>query len=176
MGPKPKCGSLLRPLFRFSPTHNDGRNVAKYAPLKGRWPVKRQPSDDLRELPLFEKLPKKSLVMADSLMTSVTFDTGEVMCAAGKFGLEVFILVSGSAKVSRASEVIATVGPGDVIGEIAILDTTRRSASVTATEPVTALVMTAQEFASLRSLPGVDDAVRQIAANRLAADAATSSA
>jgi CRP-like cAMP-binding protein len=128
----------------------------------------KKPSDDLRSLPVFANLPKKSLSTADSLMTSVSFDAGDVLCAEGKFGLEVFIIVSGTAKVTQGDSTIAEVGSGHVIGEIALLDNSLRSASVTATEPVTALVMTAREFLSVRELPGVDDAIRQIAENHRA--------
>ena len=135
----------------------------------------KKPSDDLRALPVFANLPKKSLAQADSLMTSVTFGAGDVLCAEGNFGLEVFIIVSGKAKVTQAGEVIAEVGPGHVVGEIALLDNSLRSASATATEPVNALVMTAREFLSVRELPGVDDAIRQIAENHRANSSQSSS-
>jgi CRP-like cAMP-binding protein len=134
----------------------------------------KKPSDDLRALPVFANLPKKSLAQADSLMTSVSFGAGDVLCAEGNFGLEVFIIVSGTAKVTQAGTVIAEVGAGDVVGEIALLDNSLRSASVTAAEPVQALVMTAREFLSVRELPGVDDAIRRIADNHKANSASNS--
>jgi CRP-like cAMP-binding protein len=136
--------------------------------------MSRQPSEELRELPVFANLPKKSLTMADSLMTTVRFKAGDVLCAEGNYGLQVFIIVNGVAEVTQHGNVIATAKSGDVIGEIALLEKSLRTASVTATEPVTALVMSAGEFISLRALPGIDEAMRKIAADRKTADAATS--
>jgi CRP-like cAMP-binding protein len=68
--------------------------------------------------------------------------------------------------VSRGDEVLATVGPGDLVGELALLGDGRRTASVTAIEPVRAYVMSAQEFNSVLHLPGVDGQIRDIAATR----------
>jgi protein lysine acetyltransferase len=130
-----------------------------------------KPSDDLRQLPVFANLPKKSLAQADSLMTTVRFKAGDLLCAEGNYGLQVFILVSGTAEVTQHGEVIATAKSGDVIGEIALIEKSLRTASVTALEPVTALVMSAGEFLSLRALPGIDEAMRAIAAQRHSADA-----
>jgi CRP-like cAMP-binding protein len=113
-------------------------------------------------------MPKRSLALADSLLTPVTFDDGDVLCDEGHVGREAFIIVSGTAEVSRGDEVLATVGPGDIVGELALLGEGRRTASVTAVEPVRALVMSPQEFASVLALPGVDEEIRRIAADRLA--------
>lgn len=131
-----------------------------------------QPSDDLRKLPMFANLHKKELEQADSLLTPVSFKTGDVLCVEGNFGLQVFIMLNGKAQVTKAGEVIAEVGPGDLVGEMALLDMSQRSASVTATEPVTALVASAHEFASLRRIPGVDEAIRKVAAGRSTANTA----
>jgi CRP/FNR family transcriptional regulator, cyclic AMP receptor protein len=134
--------------------------------------VHTQPSDDLRKLPMFANLHKKELEQADSLLTPVSFKTGDVLCVEGNFGLQVFIMVTGKAEVTKAGEVIAEVGPGDLVGEMALLDMSLRSASVTATEPVAALVASAHEFASLRRIPGVDAAIRKVAAERATANTA----
>jgi CRP-like cAMP-binding protein len=60
-------------------------------------------------------------------------------------------------EVSHGDQVIATLGHGEIVGEMALLGNGRRTATVTAVAPVEALVMTMQEFTSLRTLPGVDD-------------------
>jgi CRP/FNR family transcriptional regulator, cyclic AMP receptor protein len=129
--------------------------------------IMRHASPELRELPVFAKLPKRSLAQAESLVTPVTFEDGDVLCEEGTFGRQAFIIVSGTAQVSRGDEVLATVGPGDVVGELALLGNGRRNASVTAIEPVRALVMSIQEFASVLALPGVDDEIRRIADERV---------
>jgi CRP-like cAMP-binding protein len=113
---------------------------------------------------MFASLSRRALAQADALLTPVTFDDGDLLCVEGQWGQEAFIIVSGTAQVSRGEELIATVGRGDIVGELALLGDGRRRASVTAIEPVKALVMSAQEFASVRALPGVDAAVQRVAA------------
>jgi CRP-like cAMP-binding protein len=118
----------------------------------------------LRQLPMFASLSRRALAQADALLTPVTFDDGDVLCLEGHRGQEAFIIVSGAAQVSRGDELVATVGPGDIVGELALLGDGRRGASVTAIEPVKALVMSPQEFASVRALPGVDAEIQRVAA------------
>jgi CRP-like cAMP-binding protein len=120
-------------------------------------------SAELRDLPVFAALTKRSLSVADSLLTPVTFDDGDVMCQEGHLGRQAFIITKGTAVVSRGEEILATVGAGDVVGELALLGDGRRTASVTAIEPVEAYVMSSQEFNSVLALPGVDDEIRRIA-------------
>lgn len=126
----------------------------------------RQPAVELRSLPVFSGLSRRALALADSLLTPVSFADGDVLCQEDHLGRQAFIITKGSAAVSRGDEFIATVGTGDIVGEMALLGDGRRTASVTALEPVEALVMSAQEFASVRALPGVDDQVRRIATRR----------
>lgn len=123
----------------------------------------RYPSAELRDLPVFAALTKRTLSVADSLLTPVSFNDGDVLCHEGHFGRQAFIIISGTAVVSRGDEVLATVGPGDLVGELALLGDGRRTASVTAIEPVEAYVMSAQEFNSVLALPGVSDQISRIA-------------
>jgi len=126
----------------------------------------RYASAELRQLPVFASLSRRALLIADSLLTPVSFETGDVLCAEGHLGRQAFIIVSGTADVSRDGQVLATVGAGDLVGELALLGDGRRTASVTAIEPVRAYVMSAQEFNSVLALPGVDDEIRRIADGR----------
>jgi CRP-like cAMP-binding protein len=132
----------------------------------------RSASAELRQLPVFAALSTRALALADSLLTPVTFNDGDLLVQEGHFGRQAFIIASGSAVVSRGEEILATVGPGDIVGELALLGDGRRTASVTATEPVNAYVMSTQEFASVLALPGVDAEVRRIALERTKASAA----
>jgi len=126
----------------------------------------RQAAVELRNVPVFSGLSRRALALADSLVTPVSFADGDVLCQEDHLGRQAFIITKGSAAVSRGDEFIATVGAGDVVGEMALLGDGRRTASVTALEPVEALVMSAQEFASVRSLPGVDAELHRIAGLR----------
>jgi CRP-like cAMP-binding protein len=121
----------------------------------------------LNELPVFATLPKKALRLAGSLLTPVTFDDGDLLCEEGHYGRQAFIITSGTAVVSRDEEVLATVSAGDIVGELALLGNGLRTASVTAVEPLTALVMSAQEFNSVLALPGVKAEIERVAAERV---------
>jgi CRP-like cAMP-binding protein len=79
------------------------------------------------------------------------------------------VLVSGTVEVTRDGVTVAELGPGDVVGEGALLGDGRRNATVTATTPVTALVMSTREFASMLALPGVDATIRGLQQSRATA-------
>jgi CRP/FNR family cyclic AMP-dependent transcriptional regulator len=74
------------------------------------------------------------------------------MLSQGEQGLGLFILTKGTARITRknspdgAEEVLGTAGPGDIIGEMALLDDLPRSATVTAIDEVTVLLLPLWEF------------------------------
>ena len=67
------------------------------------------------------------------------FAAGEAMMSEGDFGHALFLIETGAADVSVHGEKVAAVGPGDVVGEAAVLASGRRTASVVATAPVRAI-------------------------------------
>ncbi|HWB65384.1 MAG TPA: cyclic nucleotide-binding domain-containing protein [Mycobacteriales bacterium] len=122
--------------------------------------------DDLRQLPVFATLPRRSLRLASRMLTPVSFAEGDVLCVEGHIGREAFIIVEGEVEVSAGADHIATVGAGSIVGEMALLGDGRRTASVTASAPVRALVMSPQEFAGIMALPGVATTIQQLASER----------
>jgi CRP/FNR family transcriptional regulator, cyclic AMP receptor protein len=125
--------------------------------------------DDLRRLPAFAHLPRRVSARADALTTWVSFAAGDDLCRQGELGREAFVLLSGTAVVTRDGQPVAEVGRGDVVGEAALLGGHYRNATVTATTEVTALVMSAQEFASLMALPDVGETIRALTESHRAA-------
>ena len=86
--------------------------------------------------------------------TEVRLPAGAVLCRKGERGSQAFLLLEGTAQVLTDDGVIR-VGPGEVVGEIATLDTRRtRNASVVAETPITALVY---DPATYRSLARAED-------------------
>ena len=129
---------------------------------------------DLRHLPVFSRLSRRARTQARSLTTPVTFEPGRVLCREGDLGREAFVILSGTATVTRAGATIAEVGPGDVVGEAALLGGGWRNATITATSELTALVMSVREFNTMLTLPGVDASIRGLQQSRgavLTADA-----
>ena len=79
----------------------------------------------------------------------VVLAAGRHLCEQGQIGREAFIVVDGTAEVKRNGRKVATLGPGDCIGELALLDHGPRTATVTAETQLTVLVLGAREFAAV---------------------------
>jgi CRP-like cAMP-binding protein len=124
------------------------------------------PRADLRKLPVFAGLSRRALARVDALLTPVAFHDGDVLCEEGKLGREAFVIVSGEVEVSRGDDHLATLAAGAVVGEMALLGQGPRNATVTAAGDVEALVMSAQEFASVLAEPEVALEVHRLAAER----------
>ena len=67
------------------------------------------------------------------------FATGERLMSQGDFGHCLFLVETGTADVSVDGELVGSVGPGDAVGEVAVLSSGRRTASVVATSPLQAI-------------------------------------
>jgi CRP-like cAMP-binding protein len=81
-------------------------------------------------IPLFSSLEPEQLDRLAAHVEPVEADAGTVLATEGDFGYAMFAIEEGTARVSRAGETIATLGPGDVFGEVAVLASGRRIASV----------------------------------------------
>jgi CRP-like cAMP-binding protein len=121
---------------------------------------------------LFADCSDAELKKADSLLTEVSIPAGKVMVREGGYGADFIIIAEGMAVVTTtialAQRVVANVGPGDFVGEIALLRHTPRSASVTAITPLTVFVCNPAEFHSLLdAAPTLADKVAKVAARRV---------
>lgn len=91
------------------------------------------------------------------------------MVTEGQAGYAFYVLESGKATVTRDGDELRTLEPGDFFGEIAILGGGRRTATVTATEPVVAWVMFGTTFRTLQmARPDVAEALQDAMRQRLA--------
>jgi CRP/FNR family cyclic AMP-dependent transcriptional regulator len=126
----------------------------------------------LKRAPLFEELSKKELAELARVTEDLKVEPGTVLCREGKIGREFFVIVDGDAEVTKKGKTIATRGAGDFVGEIALLTTTTRTATVTATTPLRCFILTQSDFRRvLDANPGVQLKVMKALAERLAADA-----
>jgi CRP/FNR family cyclic AMP-dependent transcriptional regulator len=105
----------------------------------------------LRSVPLFTGLEKRELEAIGRLADEVDVPEGKHLVEEGEFGYEFFTLEDGRAEVRRDEETIAELEAGDFFGEAALTGEERRNASVVATSPVTAIVMTRQAFRQMRN-------------------------
>ncbi len=105
--------------------------------------------DLIKRIPLFEHCSKKDLQHIAGIADELDLRAGKVLIREGERGREFFVLVSGEAEVRRKGRKIATVGPGDFVGEMALLSKAPRNATVTALTPVDVLVITDRAFVDL---------------------------
>jgi CRP/FNR family transcriptional regulator, cyclic AMP receptor protein len=117
--------------------------------------------DRLKDIPLFEGLSGKEREQVARWADEVDVSEGKHLVDEGDFGYEFFVIESGAADVQHGSDAIATLGPGDFFGELALMEEERRTASVVATHPSTVIVMTRQAFDSMaREMPDVAQRIR----------------
>ena len=90
-------------------------------------------------MPLFAACNKKQLGQVAAVTVPAEFKKGTVMTRQGAAGGLAFIIVSGRAEVVRDGKRLALLGPGDVVGELSLIDGQPRSATVTATSDLEVL-------------------------------------
>lgn len=126
---------------------------------------------DLRSLPLFESLAEADLREIAGRFEVRSVDEGKPVTLEGASGYNFFVIQEGTAAVSREGKLLRTLGPGDFFGELAILDSGRRTADVVATSPLRLAVMFGTDFRRLQDqLPDVAGQIENVVASREAAD------
>jgi CRP-like cAMP-binding protein len=122
----------------------------------------------IRDVPLFAELSEGERAAIAEKLGERRVEAGHQMSREGGPGYFFFVIESGSVNVSHGDEIVATLGPGDFFGEAAILETRRRTATVTAATELTVLEMFGADFALLNSqLPAVKAAIDTAMAQRL---------
>ncbi len=112
--------------------------------------------EHLSEISLFSALNKRDLQRIAKASNEITRDAGTVLVDQGDAGREAFFVIDGTATVKRNGRKVGTLGPGDAVGELSLLDHGPRTATVTADTPITLLVLSAREFSGvLEEVPGL---------------------
>jgi CRP-like cAMP-binding protein len=125
----------------------------------------------IKKVPLFAHCSKRELQEVAQLADEIDLREGKEMTREGTRGREFFVLLEGSANVSKNGRRINTLGAGDFFGEIALVSDAPRTATVTATSPVRALVVTDRSFKRLmQDVPEIQSKVLTALAERLAPD------
>ena len=105
--------------------------------------------EHLAQVPLFSALSRRELALVARRAEDVTVPAGKVLVSEGETGQQFFVIMSGEAKLSRRGRKIATLGPGDAFGELALLDKHPRNATAVAETPMELVVLGQREFAGL---------------------------
>jgi CRP-like cAMP-binding protein len=128
--------------------------------------------DLLKSVPLFAGCSKAELRRLAATADEVDLRSGFVLMREGRPGREFFVLIEGTVEVTREGKKISELTGGDWFGEIALLTKVPRTASVTASAPVRALVVTDRAFRHLvEEMPSIGIKVLASVGERLAADA-----
>jgi CRP/FNR family transcriptional regulator, cyclic AMP receptor protein len=128
-----------------------------------------QKTELIRKVPLFARVSRADIKEIAKLADEIDLREGKEMTREGHPGREFFVLLEGTADVKRNSRKINTLGPGDFFGEIALVSREPRTATVIATSPIRALVITDRSFRRLLDdSPQVKDRVMEAMAERLA--------
>jgi CRP-like cAMP-binding protein len=122
----------------------------------------------LRDVPIFRHLSKSELERVAGWLQVFSIPAGDLVVREGASAQEFFLIEDGEAAVLEDGERVAMLGPGDFFGEIGLIETGRRTASVVATTPMDVIVMYRDEFEQMKKeLPTVADQIQAAIRTRL---------
>ncbi|WP_051222117.1 cyclic nucleotide-binding domain-containing protein [Conexibacter woesei] len=117
----------------------------------------------LKRIPVFADLSDDALNKIAALAAEVSVPEGKELVREGDYSYDVLAIEEGTASVSRGGEVIADLGPGDVIGEMGVLERSQRNATVVATSSMLLVTLTSWDIRKLRkSTPEVVEHLRSV--------------
>jgi CRP-like cAMP-binding protein len=114
-----------------------------------------------------DQLPRKDLEALRAVRKEVSFPKGAVLMSEGEPGREAFLITEGTVSVKRGRKKIAELGPGNLVGEMALIVDEPRSATVTALEAVRAYSVPRSKFSQVLERPTVWWLVARFLAQRL---------
>ena len=124
-------------------------------------------SERLEKIELFRGLPQDDLERLAAVAHEASMDAGENLVRAGTWAYQMFAVEEGTVEVRRDDEVIATLGPGDVVGETGAVGRALRNADVVATTSLRVIFLTQADIGRLRkALPDLDDRLQEILSQR----------
>ena len=126
-------------------------------------------ADRLAALPLFGELDSHDLGLIAARAREVTVVAGDVLMEQHAMPADVYVLEVGDVEISRDNVVISTQGPGAVVGEIALVDPQRRTATVRAVTDVLAIAIGVDDLQVIaETMPEIARDLQAIAAHRTA--------
>ena len=120
-----------------------GRGDARDTVRARRLRLKREA---LAHMPLFQKLDDRELLNIMQLADVLQFEAGQTVVREGERGDELFIALTGKLRITHGTAVLGHVSPGDHFGEMALIRSGPRSATVTAVEPSELLIIRRDAF------------------------------
>jgi CRP-like cAMP-binding protein len=127
-------------------------------------PMTRLPA--LRPVSIFRGLSKQALFSVARKATEITYPAGTTVVSEGDPGDSMGVIIAGAVDVCKGDHVVAKLAVGEYFGELALIDGEPRTATVVATEDLTLLTVTAEDFDALLTDPYFARAVMRNLAQR----------
>jgi CRP/FNR family cyclic AMP-dependent transcriptional regulator len=100
----------------------------------------------LTAIPIFSDLSPQEAKRLAAFATETSAADGQILMKEGDYPVELIAIEEGTAEVIQGGQKIASLGPGDLIGEIGLLEHTPRNADVVASSPMRLLKLTHWEI------------------------------
>jgi len=113
----------------------------------------------LQGVPWFAACTDEQLREVARIAERLHIQAGEVILREGRLGRELFVILEGTATVTRAGRVVNIRHAGDYFGELAAIEAVPRSATVTATTDLEVLIIGPREFEAMMEIPGFRNAL-----------------
>ena len=122
---------------------------------------------NLRTIPLFAGLADDELARIEAWLEPIEVPSGWYLLNQGSSPVGFFLVLEGQVEIEREGTTVASMGPGEFFGEIALLEGEKRTATVITTTRVKALVMDAPEFYEMcAEIPSVGQRINEVALER----------
>ena len=121
----------------------------------------------LRKIPVFADLSDEEIGHVTSLAAEVSVPEGKELVREGDYSYDVLAIEEGTARVEREGRHLADLGPGDVVGEMGVLERSQRNATVIATSPMLLVTLTSWDIRRLaKTAPTAVEHLREVVAKR----------
>jgi CRP/FNR family cyclic AMP-dependent transcriptional regulator len=121
----------------------------------------------LKKIPVFADLNDEERGHIAALAAEVSVPEGKELVREGDYSYDVLAIEEGTARVERAGALLADLGPGDVIGEMGVLQREQRNATVVATSPMRLVTLTSWDIRRLqKTVPNAVAHLRDVVAQR----------
>jgi CRP-like cAMP-binding protein len=123
----------------------------------------------LKDLPLFAELDDAERAEVAACARELAVEAGTTLATEGEHAYELFVIESGEAEVRKRGKVIRSMGPGEAFGEIGLLATGTRTASIEAKTPMRLVAIFSREFKQIEArMPKIAEELRASMRERVA--------
>jgi CRP-like cAMP-binding protein len=120
----------------------------------------------LKEIPLFKDLEDKDLKVIATFAEEKSVSSGDTLVREGDFSDELIAIEEGTADVEHDGSTVASLGAGDILGEVGVLRNEMRAATVRATSGMRLITLNNFALKRMRNMPGVMESIERTIASR----------